>query len=436
MAHKILILDDDADFNSLLTDIFEQADYEVTSCEDPVEAQKVFADGEFDLVVTDHRMPEMTGSEFMLKIKSIRPEVPVIMVSGYLENDTIRDLIKEGVGGVFLKPLNIFSLLERTAELIEESAKSARAEGAEEDGANDAGTDFRSSRLGFRFRSYPCKSEVSIAFAEQLHSLRNFKSTLSLIGGKGSHFRTICEDIRNFYEGDDDCFLYFSSSSFTADEVLRKIREAAKGGASRVTCVILSLESMSAEQKAFALTLARREGELGKVKPDLRLIFCVNGDLDVLYDAGDISEQLYIVLGTAEVTVPSLGNCPEDIPFLAQQMAFNVVREKGLVAVPRFDGSAREYLKSRVWENNHAGLRELVTAVMSESGSPVITASLLRGVENGDRQLGPAASLEAELGLLRDDFVRAAGILLDSDADRVAAFLATQPEKVEKFLRE
>ena len=112
MPHSVLILDDDADFNSLLTDIFEQADYVVTSLEDPIEAVDVFVENEYDLVVTDYKMPEMTGAEFMKEVKLLRPEVPVIMVSGFLENDTIRDLISEGVGGVFLKPLNIFSLLD------------------------------------------------------------------------------------------------------------------------------------------------------------------------------------------------------------------------------------------------------------------------------------------------------------------------------------
>ena len=111
MAYSVLILDDDADFNSLLTDIFEQADYEVTSLLDPLEAVDVFREKHFDLVVADHKMPCMSGAECMKVIKEMKPEVPVIMVSGYLENDTIRELISEGVGGVFLKPLNIFSLL-------------------------------------------------------------------------------------------------------------------------------------------------------------------------------------------------------------------------------------------------------------------------------------------------------------------------------------
>ena len=189
MPHRVLILDDDADFNSLLTDIFEQADYNVTSLMDPIEAIEACRDREYDLIVTDHKMPEMTGAAFMKAVKKVRPEVPVIMVSGYLENDTIRELISEGVGGVFLKPLNIFSLLKRTAELIEETQKLQDSSASDGEGADgeDAGT-----HLGFSFRSYPCKSGASTSFAERLYSLRNFKSTLSLIGEPGMHYRSIC----------------------------------------------------------------------------------------------------------------------------------------------------------------------------------------------------------------------------------------------------
>ena len=68
MSHSILILDDDRDFNCLLTDIFKQADYDVTSLEDPYEAIELFKDREFELVVTDHRMPGISGKEFMEKI--------------------------------------------------------------------------------------------------------------------------------------------------------------------------------------------------------------------------------------------------------------------------------------------------------------------------------------------------------------------------------
>ena len=193
-----------------------------------MEAVEVFANTDYDLVVTDHKMPEMSGAEFMGEIKKLKPEVPVIMVSGYLENDTIRALIGGGVGGVFLKPLNIFSLLERTAELIEEARRCKQAD--QPGKVSEAGELLEVANAGaeieFVFRSFPCKSQASIAFAERLYSLRNFKSTLSLIGEAGTQFRLICEDIRNFYDSGKQHSIYLSPGSIDVEQVLSLFDEA------------------------------------------------------------------------------------------------------------------------------------------------------------------------------------------------------------------
>ena len=119
MSKKILILDDDVDFNTLLTDVFNQAEYEVISAHDPQEALNLIQEEPVDVIVTDQRMPNLSGVEFFREIRSIHGNLPIIMVSGYLDSDTMRDLINNGVSGIFLKPLNIFSLLKRTSELLE-----------------------------------------------------------------------------------------------------------------------------------------------------------------------------------------------------------------------------------------------------------------------------------------------------------------------------
>ena len=274
MAFSVLILDDDVDFNSLLTDIFEQADYIVTSLKDPIEAIEVFKNTDYDLVVTDHRMPEMSGAEFMKVIKQMKPEVPVIMVSGFMENDTIRSLISGGVGGVFLKPLNIFSLLDRTAELIDE-AKRLKQNTQSNDVALAGATaaEVEGEARGFPFISFPCKSQASIDLAERLYHLRNFKSTLSLIGEPGTQFRLICEDIRNFYESKKEHFIYLSPGSFDTEQVLSMFEQAKQSGAERVTCVLLDVESMTDAQKRLATVLSKCAGVFESIEIPLRTIF-------------------------------------------------------------------------------------------------------------------------------------------------------------------
>jgi len=432
MAYRILILDDDTDFNSLLTDIFEQADYVVTSLEDPHKAVDVFANQYFDLVVTDHKMPEMTGAEFAKLIKKMKPEVPVIMVSGYLENDTIRELIGEGVGGVFLKPLNIFSLLQRTAELIDDTKQTQQSDSLKADGAYDAAVVDNS--LGFKFRSFPCKSQATINFAERLYHLRHFTSTLSLIGGSGTHFRQICEDIAGFYESEKEHFIYLSPGSFDAEQVLSMLCASQAAGAERVTCVLLEVEAMSEEQKELAAALPSADRVFESITTPMRTIFCVSGDLDALYDEGLINEDLYVLMGTAEVCVPALRDCPSDIAVMAQQMVVDVIREKGLSSVPRFERSAQDFLRTHAWDYNYAQLRSTVRAIMEASPGDVLTLGALNAALQVSAAASPRARFEAHLSSVQVEYVRAVSILFGGDRLKVANFFGVDAATTKALL--
>jgi DNA-binding NtrC family response regulator len=420
MPSSILILDDDEDFNSLLTDIFEQADYVVTSLTDPLEAIEAFQETDYDLVVADQKMPEMSGADFMEEIKRLKPEVPVVMVSGYLENETIRELIRDGVSGVFLKPLNIFSLLERTGELLEEAKKTNKS-------PSELGIDGHSSespaQLGFAFRSFPCKSKTSIAFAERLHSLRSFKSTLSLIGERGTHNRRICEDIRGFYGNEGEHFIYMSAGSFDQVQTLSLIEKAQEEDAERITFVLLEFETMDAAQKELATKLAKHEDPFGGLDMEMRTIFCLNHDLDSLMDQEQIDESLYILMGTTEVGVPPLRECQADIAVMAQQLLVEIAREKSLAAVPRLESAAREQLGQHSWTGNFCELGEVLRQLVEKNNTESISAAAVRAVIEGEQTKPLCRRLRAFLEEQEADYLHAASIFFGGDRKRIADLL-------------
>lgn len=432
MAYKLLILDDDGDFNSLLTDIFEQADYIVSSVQDPREAVDLFKSEDYDLVVTDHKMPDMTGASFMKLIKELKPDVPVIMVSGYLENNTIRDLIRDGVGGVFLKPLNIFSLLERTAELIDESLKIKKAK---ESGAisQDYVGDLNSTGVDSDFRSFPCKSVASIDFAEKLNGLHNFKSTLTLMGEPGTHFRAICEDLRRSSEPRCETFIYLSVGSFDENQVLAMI-EKENNSVERVTCVLLEVENMSDEQKGLAVHLAKSSGPFASLDVGLRTVFCISGDLDELFDQGLINDHLYILMGTAEIQVPPLRECALDIAIMAQQIVVDLLREKAKSTVPVFDGSARNLFRQYAWPNNYQELYETVKGVVEMSDVPVYTQTEIHSVLRSKQEVSPVTQMARDLEDVRVDYLRAAMILLSGNRQDAARFFGVEQSSVDTIL--
>ena len=163
MGNRILIVDDDATFNSLLTDIFEQAGHTVVSENSPEAALKRADAEEFDLLITDHRMPEITGRDIFRHVREQKPMLPIIIVSGFLSNGNIRSLVEEGIDGVYIKPLNVFSLLQQSEKLIQQTQSGER--GAHRRTLVEREGDFPASRLPFTFNAFPCQSSTAEKFA-------------------------------------------------------------------------------------------------------------------------------------------------------------------------------------------------------------------------------------------------------------------------------
>lgn len=87
MAKSILIVDDNPNMASLLSEMLEVFDYESVRAGDGAEALEQLVDGEFSLVITDMRMPKMTGMELMREVKDKFPKIPVVLISGYAIGD-------------------------------------------------------------------------------------------------------------------------------------------------------------------------------------------------------------------------------------------------------------------------------------------------------------------------------------------------------------
>lgn len=95
MSKSILIVDDNVNMSSLLSEMLEVFDFQSIQAADGTEALKVLENGDFSMTITDMRMPNMTGMELLAKIKDKYPEMPVVLISGYSVGDDT-----SGPGGV------------------------------------------------------------------------------------------------------------------------------------------------------------------------------------------------------------------------------------------------------------------------------------------------------------------------------------------------
>ena len=105
MAKKILIVDDNPNMSSLLSEMLEVFDYDSVRASDGSEALDVLEGGNISMVITDMRMPNMSGLELLEAVKGKYPNIPVVLISGYSVNQVTSQNAAVKPDGFLGKPL-------------------------------------------------------------------------------------------------------------------------------------------------------------------------------------------------------------------------------------------------------------------------------------------------------------------------------------------
>ncbi len=113
MMHTILLVEDEVNLRTMLSDFLTESGYSVRAASDGVEALEVFTEHKETtaLIISDLGMPRMGGIELLQKLKELKSDVKVIFTTGYLEHKSKSELLKCGVKDVFLKPYNLHNVL-------------------------------------------------------------------------------------------------------------------------------------------------------------------------------------------------------------------------------------------------------------------------------------------------------------------------------------
>jgi putative two-component system response regulator len=101
---SILVVDDDNAVCNFISTLLNKHGYSVIACESGKEALAKLQDNKIDVVLTDIIMPEVSGVEILEKIHNTNPDIPVILITGYPDVDTVVDAIKKGVFDFIVKP--------------------------------------------------------------------------------------------------------------------------------------------------------------------------------------------------------------------------------------------------------------------------------------------------------------------------------------------
>jgi len=102
----IIVVDDDMGTRVTLCGILEDAGYKVIGLERGTEAREAIRENNFDVIITDIRLPDVGGMEILEVAKEINPDAAVIMITGYASIETAVDAVNQGAYAYFVKPLN------------------------------------------------------------------------------------------------------------------------------------------------------------------------------------------------------------------------------------------------------------------------------------------------------------------------------------------
>lgn len=112
---SILLVDDDVSFTDSLSDILNEKGYSTSAVNSGIDALKKVDEEDFDVIFLDIKMPGMNGVEVYKRMKKIKPQIAVIMMTAFAIEDLIKDALREGAYGILYKPLDV----DRVMSMIE-----------------------------------------------------------------------------------------------------------------------------------------------------------------------------------------------------------------------------------------------------------------------------------------------------------------------------
>tara|TARA_R110002124_G_scaffold287089_1_gene470263 strand:+ start:37514 stop:38677 length:1164 start_codon:yes stop_codon:yes gene_type:complete len=374
---KILIIEDEAAIRRVLVKILSEENdtYQVTEAEDGLAGIELIKKDDFDLVLCDIKMPKMDGVEVLEAVKRIKPEVPMVMISGHGDLDTAVNTMRLGAFDYISKPPDLNRLLNTVRialdrkELVVENTRLKKkvSKNYEMIGESEAITQIKEMIE----KVSPTEARVFITgpngtgkelVAHWIHQ----KSERS----KGPMIEVNCAAIPSELI-ESELFGHVKGAFTSANKDRAGKFEAANGGTIFLDEVgDMSLSAQAKVLRALQENKVQRVGSDKDIKVDVRVVAATNKDLKKEIAEGNFREDLYHRLAVILIKVPALNERREDIPLLIEYFTKKIAEEHG-TAQKKFSTKATKLLQEYDWTGNIRELRNVVERLIILGGSEV-----------------------------------------------------------------
>lgn len=410
MSQNILVIDDDQDLCKVLSNFLKKSNYEVDVAYKAEDGLKLLRTQEYDLILCDYRLPDMTGVDALQRIKVLRPDAAVIIITGYSDVQTAVETFRYGANDYVTKPLYPDELLVTVKETIQK---------------NQEKNDIRSGKASVKSEKKqegPAiskfihgSSKASLKVLEHIDLIGPTDMSVLVIGETGTGKEFVSNSIHQKSERAGKPFIAIDCGALPKElagsELFGHVKgsftgaisdkpgsfELANGG----TIFLDEIGNLSYENQVKLLRVIqerkiKRIGGQKDIDIDVRIIAATNENLTDAIKEGEFREDLYHRINEFKINLLPLRDRKNDIMTFAEH--FLSLSNKALKKeVKGFSDEVVNHFLNYQWYGNLRELNNVVKrAVLLTSGDFVKPSALPDEIIHPRRTPSQSASDESK----------------------------------------
>jgi len=376
---RVLVVDDERSMRELLAIVLKREGYDVLLAESGRAAIEVLERERVDLLISDIKMPDMSGVDVLRAAKAADPDVLAIMITAFASTQTAVEAMRLGACDYLSKPFDVDLLKMKVREKIEN--RQLRQENV---------LLKRTLGLAHQFSNIIGRSESMLDVFKMIETVARTNSTILLTGESGTgkglvaqaiHFHSLRRDRplvalncgampENLLESE---LFGHMRGAFTGAETNKKgLLEVAEKG----TIFLDEIGEMSPVMQVKLLRVLqerrfRRVGGLEELQADIRVIAATNQDLTRAVAEGRFREDLYYRINVIPIVLPPLRDRREDIPLLAEHFLAKYAELMGK-SIGGLSHGTMELLQHYDWPGNIRELENVIERAVALEGTPTV----------------------------------------------------------------
>ncbi|HHN64560.1 MAG TPA: sigma-54-dependent Fis family transcriptional regulator [Nitrospirae bacterium] len=349
---RILIVDDDSQMREALTVAIHRYGYPVDAAKNANTALEMIKEKDYSLIITDMKMPGMSGLEFIKSVRAHTLTVPILVITGFATVENAVECMKHGASDYLMKPFSFDTLEQAIRGLLNN------------DFSGDAEIITGDERMlqTLRMAKEVARTDTTVLITGESGTGKELVARYIHKNSNRSSRRMIAVNCAAIPDNLLESELFGHEKGAFTGAIERKIGKFEL--ANKSTLLLDEIGEMPTSVQAKLLRVLQekeidRIGGRSPVAVDIRIIATTNRDLIQEIEKGNFREDLYYRLGVFPIELPPLRERPGDIVLLANHFLERYTKQYGKT-IKGFSPSAVDYMNSCPWRGN---IRELQNAI-------------------------------------------------------------------------